>query len=88
MLSRFPQPAAVFALLAALLTVPIHAQTCPFDNGGSSLEVEGLILTRYALGLTGAPLVANTSISAVDAPTVEAASTARAAGSTSPATRP
>jgi photosystem II stability/assembly factor-like uncharacterized protein len=62
----------VFALLAALLTVPIHAQTCPFDNGGSSLEVDGLILTRYALGLTGAPLVASTGINAVDAPTVEA----------------
>ena len=56
----------MFALLAALITAPIHAQTCPFDNGGSSLEVEGLILTRYALGLTSAPLVANTSVNAVD----------------------
>ncbi len=69
---RFHQPVAVFALLAALPTAPIHAQTCPFDNGGSSLEVEGLILTRYALGLSGAPLVASTGINAVDAPTVEA----------------
>ncbi len=48
------------------------AQTCPFDDGNSSLEVEGLILTRYALGITGAPLVASTNINAVDAPTVEA----------------
>lgn len=64
--------AGVFALLAAVFTAPIHAQTCPFDDGNSSLAVEGLILTRYALGLTGAPLVANTSINAVDAPTVEA----------------
>ena len=50
-----------------------HAQGCPFDDGNSSLEVEGLILTRYALGITGAPLVASTGINAVDAPTVEAA---------------
>ena len=49
------------------------AQTCPFDDGNSSLEVEGLILTRYALGITGAPLVASTNINVVDAPTVEAA---------------
>ncbi len=48
------------------------SQTCPIADGNSSLEVEGLILTRYALGVTGAPLVANTGINAVDAPTVEA----------------
>ena len=30
------------------------------------------MLTRYALGLTGAPLVANSGINAVDAPIVEA----------------
>jgi hypothetical protein len=46
-------------------------QVCPFDDGRSSLAVEGVILTRYALGLTGAPLVASTSIAAADAPTVE-----------------
>jgi hypothetical protein len=50
-----------------------HAQVCPFDDGNSSLPVEGLILTRYALGITGAPVVASTGINAVDAPTVEAA---------------
>ena len=59
-------------LLAAFFTALIHAQVCPFDDRNSSLTNEGLILTRYALGLTGAPLVANTSINAVDAPTVEA----------------
>ncbi len=59
--------------LGAALTVgSAFAQTCPFDDGHSSLEVEGLILTRYALGITGAPLVASTGINAVDAPTVEA----------------
>jgi trimeric autotransporter adhesin len=51
----------------------VMAQTCAFDDGNSSLSVEGLVLTRYALGITGAPLVANTGINAVDAPTVEAA---------------
>ena len=64
--------ALLAALLGAMLATPTQAQTCPFDDGNSSIEVEGLILTRYALGLTGAPLVANTNINAVDAPTVEA----------------
>ncbi len=50
---------------------PPPAQACPFDDGHSSLEVEGLILTRYALGLTGAPLVANSGIAATSATTVE-----------------
>lgn len=57
-----------------------HAQACPFDDGNSSLAVEGLILTRYALGITGAPLVASTGISAVDAPIVEAAITCPSCG--------
>jgi hypothetical protein len=68
---------AWFALVAAsvisLAASTNHAQVCPFDDGNSSLAVEGLILTRYALGITGAPLVASTGINAVDAPTVEAA---------------
>ena len=67
---------SVLALLTVLFTTTYTAQTqaqsCPFDDGNSSIEIEGLILTRYALGLTGAPLVANTVINAVDAPTVEA----------------
>ncbi len=69
------QSAAVSALIGALAWLPASAsaQSCPFDDGNSSLAVEGLVLTRYALGLTGAPLVANTGIDAVDAPTVEAA---------------
>ncbi len=69
------QSATVAALILALswLPAPVSAQSCPFDDGNSSLAVEGLVLTRYALGLTGAPLVANSGIDAVDAPTVEAA---------------
>lgn len=63
------------ALLAwfCLFLATAHAQTCPFDDGNSSLTVEGVILTRYALGITGAPLVANTGIAAADAATVEGA---------------
>ena len=61
---------SVLALLASLFTTTYTAQTqaqsCPFDDGNSSIEIEGLILTRYALGLTGAPLVANTVINAVE----------------------
>ena len=63
---------ALLLMLSAVHAPDAHAQTCPFDDGNSSIEIEGLILTRYALGLTGAPLVANTVINAVDAPTVEA----------------
>ncbi len=50
----------------------ISAQTCPFEDGNSALTREGLVLTRYALGLRGAPLVAGTDFAAADAPTVEA----------------
>ena len=57
---------------SSLLQVPAQAQTRPFDDGNSSLAVEGLILTRYALGVTGAPQLASTGINAVDAPAVEA----------------
>ncbi len=63
---------AMVALLALAGPQTALAQVCPFDDGNSSLAVEGLILTRYALGITGAPLVASTDINAVDAPTVEA----------------
>jgi hypothetical protein len=59
--------------LSVLLGGPTaFAQVCPFDDGNSSLAVEGLILTRYALELTGAPLVASTGINPGDASTVEA----------------
>ncbi|TAG50330.1 MAG: hypothetical protein EAZ30_01150 [Betaproteobacteria bacterium] len=47
------------------------AQVCPFDNGGSTLTNDGLVLTRYALGLRGSPMVANTSFAAADAATIE-----------------
>jgi hypothetical protein len=72
--------ALVVASLFSFASQTGHAQVCPFDDGNSSLAVEGLILTRYALGITGAPLVASTGINAVDAPTVEAAITCPSCG--------
>jgi hypothetical protein len=64
---------ASVAVATALLQSPLtHAQqSCPFDGGDASLAKEGLILSRYALGITGAPLVANTGIPAASAQTVE-----------------
>jgi hypothetical protein len=43
-----------------------HAATCPFDGGGSDAVNDGLVLTRYALGITGAPLVASTRYASLD----------------------
>jgi hypothetical protein len=62
--------ASVFALTVFTSSL-VSAQTCPFDNGGSTLENEGLVLTRYALGLRGATMVANTSFAPGDAATIE-----------------
>lgn len=64
--------AGIALLLALIGAGPVRAQTCPFEDGNSSLAVEGLVLTRYALGLTGPALVANTGIDASSAPDVEA----------------
>ncbi len=59
-------------LAAALVaSAGLAAQTCPFDNGGSTLENDGLVLTRYALGLRGAPMVANTSFAGGDVAAIE-----------------
>lgn len=69
-------PALLFACALAMpsqsqVLPPPSAQSCPFDDGHSSLEVEGLILTRYAMGITGAPLVAKSGIDTVSAQTVQ-----------------
>jgi trimeric autotransporter adhesin len=61
---------AVWAV-ALMASTASFAQVCPFDNGGSTLENDGLVLTRYALGLRGAPMVANTSFAVGDAATIE-----------------
>ncbi len=52
--------------LAALTLAQAHAQTCPFDTGGSDAINDGVVLTRYALGITGAPLTASTRYASLD----------------------
>ena len=42
------------------------ASTCPFDGGGSDALNDGVVLTRYALGITGAPLTASTRYASLD----------------------
>ena len=69
---KFAMMFAPLSAVLALTTGTVSAQICPFDDGNSTLTREGLILTRFALGLRGADLVANTDILAADAPTVEA----------------
>ena len=55
---------ATAALLGVVSTAPASAQVanCPFNvsagTGGPRLTVDGLLLTRYALGLRGNALVA------------------------------
>ncbi len=64
---------AFVALFAAASFAPwlVSAQVCPFDSGGSTLTNDGLVLTRYALGFRGEPLVANTAFAVSQAPTIE-----------------
>jgi trimeric autotransporter adhesin len=59
---------AALALGFALAWLPAasFAQTCPFDNGGSDAINDGLVLTRYAMGITGAPLTASTRYASLD----------------------
>jgi trimeric autotransporter adhesin len=70
---RLRRNALAAAMFTTLCALPHHvsAQICPFDNGGSTLAVDGLILSRYALGITGAPMLANTDIAAANAGTVQ-----------------
>ncbi|TAG01096.1 MAG: hypothetical protein EAZ43_12205 [Betaproteobacteria bacterium] len=43
----------------------VHAATCTFDTGGSDALNDGVVLTRFALGITGAPLIANTKFASI-----------------------
>lgn len=61
---------ATIATAAFALNAALAAQTCPFDDGRSQLTREGMVLTRFALGLTGAPLVSGTGFDVADAPTI------------------
>lgn len=63
--------AAASALLLATSTASA-VNTCPFDNGGSDAVNDGVVLTRYALGITGAPLVAGTRYASLNPVTVKA----------------
>jgi len=53
---RFIHLSAMIAVTAAALTSAHAASVCPFDSGGSDALNDGVVLTRYALGITGAPL--------------------------------
>ena len=56
---------AALACIAATTTPALGAQ-CPFDNGASDAVNDGVVLTRYALGITGSPLVASTQYASLD----------------------
>ncbi|HPT57504.1 MAG TPA: hypothetical protein PLK42_12555, partial [Casimicrobium sp.] len=61
------------ALTAFTLTLTqANAATCPFDNGGSDAVNDGVVLTRYALGITGAQLTASTRYASLDPLQVQA----------------
>ena len=65
--------AAVLAASALAFNVSdARASTCPFDSGGSDAINDGIVLTRYALGITGAPLVASTRYASLDPMQVKA----------------
>jgi hypothetical protein len=61
----------IIARLVVAMILPVSigsslAATCPFDNGGSDAINDGVVLTRYALGITGTPLVASTRYASLD----------------------
>ena len=61
------------AWMVALSTISAaHAATCPFDTGGSDALNDGTVLTRYALGITGPQMIANTRYASLDPVQVKA----------------
>ena len=56
----------LIAALTLTLTSVHAASVCPFDTGGSDALNDGVALTRYALGITGAPLTASTRYASLD----------------------
>ena len=73
MIPRHISGAATRSIFATISTVGLGlacalatASTCPFDTGGSDAINDGVVLTRYALGITGAPLVASTRYASLD----------------------
>ena len=66
--SRIARAVSAALLIAAALSAVTSAQavaTCPFDTGGSDLANDGVVLTRFALGITGAPLIASTKFASI-----------------------
>ena len=58
-------------LIAALASLSVFsmataASTCPFDTGGSDAVNDGVVLTRYALGITGGSMTASTRYASLD----------------------
>jgi hypothetical protein len=54
------------AIMLSVMSGAAHASTCPFDTGGSDALNDGVVLTRYALGITGAPMTASTRYASLD----------------------
>ena len=54
------------AIALSLTGAPASAATCPFDAGASDALNDGVVLTRYALGITGSPLTASTRYASID----------------------
>jgi hypothetical protein len=69
-LSRSCLMAVISGLLTLFATYVAFAQTCPFDDGNSTITREGLVLTRFALGMSGASLVEGTDFVASDATSI------------------
>jgi hypothetical protein len=60
------------APLALAMQTSFAQNVCPFDQAGTTLTREGLVLTRYALNIRGSALVANSGFTSAEAPTIEA----------------
>lgn len=60
------QAAGALALLTVLSAPSYSAAVCPFARGGEEMLNEGLVLTRYSLGVRGNALVSGTKFSTLD----------------------
>ncbi len=62
--------ASTLALLSVMFTFVPSAlgatSACPFDGGGSDAVNDGVVLARYALGISGPPLTASTRYASLD----------------------
>ena len=72
-LFRYWHRASAAALAVASVTMSVVATSaqaapavCPFDTGGSDAINDGVVLTRYALGITGSPMTASTRYASLD----------------------